>query len=81
MIIEGILNVLFTFIYSILGWIEIDISLAEEFMTKIGEMLSVACYLLPMPTVISIFSITIVLLNFRILISVLKTLWGILPLV
>lgn len=81
MIIERLLDILFNFVYLLLGWIEIDVSLAEEFMSKIGEMLSVACYLLPMPTVISIFSITIILINFRIVIALLKTLWAILPIV
>lgn len=81
MIIVAIFNIIFPILGSLLGVVDIDISLAGEFMGKVGEFFSVACYLLPMPTVISILSITVVLINFRIIIALLKTIWAILPLV
>lgn len=81
MILVAIINIIFPLLGSLLGIVDIDISLASEFMSKIGEFFSVACYLLPMPTVISILGITVILINFRIVIALLKTLWAILPLV
>lgn len=81
MIIVAIFNIIFPLLGGLLGIVDIDISMASEFMSKTGEFFSVACYLLPMNTVISIMAITVILINFRILIAILKTLWAILPLV
>lgn len=81
MIVVAIFNIIFPLLGSLLGVVDIDISLASEFMGKVGEFFSVACYLLPMPTVISILTITATLMTFRIIVALLKTIWDVLPLV
>lgn len=81
MIIEAIINMGVGLLDVLFGRIEIDLSVAEQFFEKIWEILRMACYLLPMGTVTAILAITIALFNFRIVVAILKTLWGILPLV
>lgn len=51
------------------------------YLDGFGDYLAFACYMLPMPTVISIVQLTIGLYMLRIVVSFLRTLWGALPIV
>ena len=59
------------------GWTQWDG--LEEAYNLMFEILEIVCYFLPMGTVSAIFTITVMILTARIIITVLKTLWDILP--
>ena len=80
-----IINLIFDWFFSVVvsgffeGLSDLDFtSFYSVWETLIGVLRSI-CYFLPMDTVSSIFSIVIILATFRIVISILKTIWGILP--
>lgn len=82
MISEFMLNILFNLVSGMLSvlpdvsW-NVDLSALQPFF----DLISVACYLLPMPTVIAIVSLVLSLTMFRIIISIVKTVWDLLPIV
>ena len=75
-IFYGIVNALLTPVSSI-GNIVVNSSM----FLPIVNVLKIIFYVLPMPALLPIFYITVSLMTFRIVISLLKTLWGILPIV
>ena len=82
MIIESVLDVLFKILggfFSILPDITWSVD-TGAFQAFIG-ILKIAMYLLPMQTVVTIISIVVWLTIFRIVISLIKTVWELLPLV
>ena len=81
MLFLPLLDVLLNIVRAIFGTVEIDVSLLSSFLDKIFDIIRVACYLLPMGTVAFIFTITHILMIYRLAVSVLSTLWRILPLV
>lgn len=81
MILETLFNILFNTIGSILNALPIsDINISTSTMGAFFDFISVAFYLLPMGTVVKIFGISFILIQLRIAIAILKTLWNILPL-
>lgn len=80
MIIEGLINLLFGLLDVLFGNVNIDISAATNVTDTLFDVFRVAGFLLPMGTITTIFAITILLFNFRIVIAILKALWSIIPL-
>ena len=82
MISEFMLNILFNLVSGMLSilpdisW-NVDLSVLQPFF----DIISVACYLLPMPTVVAIVTLVLALTMFRIIISIVKTVWDLLPIV
>ncbi|SHM16801.1 hypothetical protein SAMN02746066_00978 [Anaerosporobacter mobilis DSM 15930] len=70
--IFGLANVLFEFLPSV------EIGFGTGFNTFLSIVSSVA-YLLPMNTILIMFGIIISLMIFRIIVSVIKTIWQLLP--
>ena len=70
-IVEGVLSILPNFTWSV----------ENSFFSTALDMIRVACYLLPMGTVVSIITIINLLLVIRIAIAIIKTIWDLLPLV
>ena len=70
-IVEGVLSILPNFTWSV----------QNSFFSTALDMIRVACYLLPMGTVVSIITIINLLLVIRIAIAIIKTIWDLLPLV
>ena len=70
-IVEGVLSILPNFSWSV----------ENSFFSSALDLIRVACYLLPMGTVVSIITIINLLLVIRIAIAIIKTIWDLLPLV
>jgi len=74
---EFMLNILFNLVSGMLSilpdisW-NVDLSVLQPFF----DLISVACYLLPMPTVFAIVTLVLSLTVFRIIISIVKTVWA-----
>lgn len=80
MILEGILNVLFSAadsLFSILP--DISWNVDSGVFTAFFDILRMVGYLLPMPTVIAILRIIIVINGFKIGVSIVKTIWDLIP--
>ena len=71
----GLLSIIFNFF----NMNNISISGLYEAYDLFFEILEFVCYFLPMGTVSAIFSIVLMILTTRIIISVLTMLWNILP--
>ena len=82
MISEFLIGIVFNIVegaLSILPNWNFDVN--ASFLTTGFDLIRVAFYLLPMTTIISILTIVVTLNLFKIAISILKTIWEILPLV
>ncbi len=80
MILEGILNVLFSAadsLFSILPDVSWDVD--SGVFTAFFDILRMVGYLLPMSTVIAILRIVIVINAFKIGVSIVKTVWDLIP--
>lgn len=80
MIVEGIINVLLAPFMWLINLIP-DVSLSMTMIDTALDYIKVACYFLPMGTVLVILKIVLAIVGFKIAISLVKTLWDILPLV
>lgn len=83
MITETIIDIVFSLFNRILAMIpNYDLSIKSEFIETALGMVQLACYMLPMTTaVIPMISIIAILILWRIVISLFKTIWEVLPLV
>ena len=82
MISEFLLNIVFNIVEGALSILpNFSWSVENTFFSTALDLLRLSCYLLPMGTIATIIGIINVLLLFRIAISLLKTIWEILPLV
>lgn len=80
MIGEFVLNIVFNIVSGFLGLCpDITWSIDTSAFQILGDVLSVAGYLLPMGTVVLIFDLVVALTLFRIAISFGRTLWDLLP--
>lgn len=81
MIIEALIDMLFALLNSFfeqlpdISW-EVDNSFLDVFL----DVLRMVCYLLPMDTVVSIIGLIVSITIFRIVISLIKTIWELIPL-
>lgn len=80
MITEGIMNAFFSFLSGLfmllpdISW-DVDNAVFSTFL----EIIRLAGYFLPMGTIVTILGLIISLTMFRITISLIKTIWGLLP--
>lgn len=82
MIPEFFLNLVFNLVESVLSILPgFNWNVDSAFFTSALDMISLVFYLLPMGTIVTIIGIINVLLLFRIAISIIKTIWELLPLV
>lgn len=82
MITEGILNFVFSVLSGFLRLLpDISWNVQETAFNTFLDFLKVICYILPMPTVLFILTTIIAVTVFRIIISLIKTIWDLLPLV
>jgi len=63
------------------NWEDIDLLISDTLWEPVKDFFSFIFYFLPMDTVITILTLWMATMLFRIIISLLKTLWDILPLV
>ena len=82
MITEAILTLVLDVVHSILDIVpDIDLQTLGNVAASGVQYLEAAFYILPMGTVFTIISLLVVLQGFRIAVSVIKTIWALLPLV
>ena len=58
-----------------------NFNVESAFLTSAFDMIRIAFYLLPMGTIVTMISMIVFFNTFKIVISILKTIWEILPLV
>lgn len=83
MIINSLFKILFAFVEWIFDFIpDIDMSaILEADFEPVFKYIKFITYFFPMQTVLLIIELNLALLFFKIIISSLKTIWGILPLI
>lgn len=80
MIFETIINFIFIPLNGLLALLpNISWEVGSSVFTKFFEVLRMACYFLPMGTVVSVFSLVVAINSFKIVISIIKTIWQLLP--
>lgn len=80
MIVEAILNIFFGIVNTLSSFIpNVSWSVDSSFFSAFYSMLQIAGYLLPMQTVIGILELVILFNIFKTVISLLKTVWQLLP--
>lgn len=81
MILDGILNILgllFNILLAPLEFINIGIDVVSS-IPIVTSFLQVVAYIFPFQNLLPIIIITIAILGFKIVISIIKTLWDLLP--
>lgn len=82
MVTQAILDVVFKLVDGLLSKLpEINISVPANIVTNAAQFLNVAAYIIPMDTVKSVLTILIMLQFFRIVVSLIRTIWSLLPVV
>ena len=82
MITEAVLEAVFSLVQSILSHVpDIDITVPANIVSSAAQYLVAAFYILPMTTVFQICSILVLLQAFRIAVSLIRTIWALLPFV
>ena len=80
MIVESIFNMLFSaldVLFALLPTVEWNVQ--SSFFTAFLDVLSVACYFLPMGTVTTILELIVIINTFKIFVSLIKTVWQLIP--
>ena len=81
MILETIINILFLPLQALLSLLpDISWNIENNFLNSVLDIFQVVCYLLPMKTVVAILTIIIAINVFKIVISIIKTIWQLIPL-
>lgn len=81
MIVDGILNVLNFFMNILLSPLEV-LNIAVDIGSSIpvvGQFLSIIAYIFPWKNMVPLLFITFAAIGFRISISLIKTLWSVIP--
>lgn len=82
MIVEGITDLIFNIVQGMLSMLpDIKWDVDNSVFSIFFDVLEMVCYLLPMPTVLTILSFVIMINMFKIVISIIKTIWDLLPFV
>ena len=80
MIIDGLVNIVFGFIDILLLPLQvINISFDIEKIAPILQYFRMALYIIPFQELSPIFTIFVALMAFRIIVSLIKTIWNLLP--
>lgn len=81
MVLETIINILFLPLKGLLLLLpDISWNVENNFLNSVLDIFQVVCYLLPMKTVVAILTIIIAINVFKIVISIIKTIWQLIPL-
>ena len=78
MVAEGLLNIVFLCLRGLLALLP-DVSWSTGSVSSFMDYVSMACYLFPMNTIVTIMGLVITLMVFRIVVSIIKTIWDVLP--
>lgn len=82
MIVEFFMNIVFNIVEGALSILPaFDWNVKSAFFQGFLDVLRLACYMLPMGSIIMMINIICTLMAFRILVSIIKTIWDLLPLV
>lgn len=82
MIGEFLLNIVFNIVEGALSILPaFDWNVKSAFFQGFLDVLRLACYMLPMGSIVTMISIVVFLTLFRIAVSLIKTIWELLPLV
>lgn len=82
MVTETLFDMVFALVMGLLSLLpNVSWPVNASLITNALEWLHVVCYILPLGTIKAILAIIVVLQAFRIVISLIKTIWGILPIV
>ena len=82
MVTEGIINIIFGIVEGLLAFLpEISWNVDGSLFDIFFDVLEMVCYLLPMGTIITIIHLVISFIMFRVVVSLIKTIWELLPLV
>ena len=82
MIIESLINFIFIPLNGLLHLLpNISWNVDANVFAKFFEVLRLGCYFLPMGTVMAVFALIIAINTFKIVISLIKTVWQLLPFV
>lgn len=82
MISEFFIDIIFNFVSGMLSLLpDVTWGVDSAAFSYFLDIVDVACYLLPMGTVSAILGVIVSLATFRFIISVIKTIWALLPLV
>ncbi len=80
MIMEGIFDLILAPLTLVLELLpDISWTVSAEGFTVLFEFFRVVCYLLPMRTVVGILSVIVLINGFKIVVSIIKTVWQLLP--
>ncbi len=80
MIFQCIFNVLFNIVHYLLSFLpDVSWSVEASFFTKFLDIIALVGYLLPMNTIAAILTLVVVINLFKIVVSVIKTLWQLIP--
>lgn len=81
MILEAIFDLLFMVLDFVMGLLPFfDIPVDYTALTDFIGIVKSVSYFLPMDTIGTLFGITIAVMSFRIIVSVVKTIWELIPL-
>lgn len=82
MIVEFFMNIIFKIVENALSILPaFDWNVKSSFFQGFLDILRLACYMLPMNSIVTMIGIVIFLNLFRITVSIIKTIWELLPLV
>lgn len=82
MVVEALLSPVFALISSLLSLIpDIHIEASADTILAAAQYWTCAAYILPMGTIIAIIGLNVGLQGFRIVVSLIKTIWSLLPIV
>jgi len=82
MIVEGLLNVVFGLLNVLLIPLQIvDLGLSVITLEPVIQFLNMALYLIPFKELMPIFVFFVAMMSFRVVVSLIKTIWDLLPIV
>ena len=82
MIVEVLLNAVFGVLTIFLKLLpDISINVDSQLFSAFMDSVSMVLYLLPMGTVMTIYNIIVLIIVFRIVVALIKTVWDLLPIV
>lgn len=82
MVTQSVLGIVFRLVDGILSLLpDVEIVVPANIISSAAQFFRIAAYILPLDTVAQVLGIIIALQAFRIIISLIKTIWALLPVV
>jgi len=79
-ITDTLLDIVFGFVMLILSPVSnISVNIPTEFLTKFFEIIRMGMYLIPVVQLMPIIVFFVLMMGFRIIVSLIKTIWNLLP--